>query len=144
MIPERRLKEEAQAPIRKVAPRTRPGMGRFVTRLMVTVGIAIFAVSRFAVAAQAGYQLDSLRGQLTVAQAKEANLKGRVAMLTSTQRLVAEAPKLKLGSASTVLAVSVPSAAVKTATPVHYAKRSGFLKAIGAVIQAIADEVARM
>lgn len=144
MIPERRLEVEAQAPVRKVATKARPRMGLFIARLLVTVAVGLFAVSRFAVAAEAGYQMDSLQGKLTVAQAKEGNLQGQVAALTSTQRLIAVAPKLQLTPTPTVLAVSIPSVSVQTAKPVHRVRRSGFLAAIGAVLQAIAHEVARM
>ncbi len=146
MIPERRLEAQAQAPVRKAVPKTRSNMGRFVARLVVTVGIGLFAVSRFAVAAQAGYQLDYLHSQLTVATSQEANLEGQVAALTSTERLVSEAPKLQLAPASTVMAVSVPAVQTQqTASATQpKVKRSGFLAAIGAVIQAIANEVARL
>lgn len=146
MIPERRLElEEAHAPAKGIAPKARPGLGRYVVRLVITVGIGLFTVSRFAAAAQAGYALDALHSQLTVATAKEASLEAQVAKLTATQRLASEAAKLKLQPTSDVLAVSVPAQQPKKATPRPVAgHRSGLLAAIGAVIQAIANGVARM
>lgn len=146
MIPERRLEvEEAHASAKGIAAKPRPGLGRYVVRLVITVGIGLFTVSRFAAAAQAGYRLDAVHSQLTVAAANEASLEAQVAKLTATQHLASEAAKLKLQPTSDVLAVSVPAQQSKKATPRPVvAHHSGLLAAIGAVIQAIANGVARM
>lgn len=151
MVPERRLQErEITSTVRHPAPTARPNthLGVFVARWVLTIGVGLFAVSRFAAAAQAGYQLDRLQSELGVAKAQEISLQGEIAARTSASRLVSIAPKLHLGQVASVISVRVPSesrpATATAPAPRAQVRPQGIFAAFGALIQGIANEVARM